>query len=361
MLLPWWVEIKRAARCRGTGKLQSIMHLGFAIRNPCLAASLLRSLVLMMRFLFSAIPCLLLAASASFYVQAGDSQRFDFSGPGMATTFRIACYAENQEQAAKATDACFRRIAELNALFTDYDPTSELMRLCAPEAVYPKVVSQPMHDLLQRTLKLAEQTQGAFDPTIGHLSNLWRRSKRQGKLPPIERLQKGIAATDWRRVTLHPGSSEVSLTPGTLLDLGGIAKGYAADECLRVLKLHGIHRAVVQAGGDTAVGDPPPGESGWEITLRTDAKTETKVRLANRAVSTSGDLYQFIELDGQRYSHVLSPKTGLGLTKAIACSVFAPDCTTSDALATAMCVLGREAGEKIARTMKGVEVRFTQP
>lgn len=314
----------------------------------------------MMRFLFSVFRCALLAASVHESVQAEELQRFDFSGPGMATTFRIACYAENQEQAANATDACFRRIAELNAIFTDYDPTSELMRLCAPESIYPRTVSAPLYDLLKRALTLAEQTQGAYDPTCGHLSNLWRRSKRQGKLPPAERLQKAIAATDWRRVTLHPGSAEVSLTAGTLIDLGGIAKGYAADECLRVLKQQGITRAVVQAGGDTAVGDPPPGESGWEITLRTDAQVETKVRLANRAVSTSGDLYQFIELEGRRYSHILSPKTGLGLTKHIACSVFASDCTTSDALATAMCVLGRESGEKIASTLKGVEVRFEE-
>lgn len=302
----------------------------------------------------------LLMTAAVLHVQAGELQRYDFSGSGMSTTFRIACYAESQAQAAQATESCFQRIGELNALFTDYDPTSELMRLCAPETVYPKKISPPLHDLLKRALELAEQTQGAYDPTCGHLSNLWRRSKRQGKLPPADRLQKGIAATDWRRVTLHDETHTASLMPGTLLDLGGIAKGYAADECLRLLKQHGITRAVVQAGGDTAVGDPPPGENGWEITLRTDAKTESKVRLANRAVSTSGDLYQFIELDGRRYSHVLSPKTGLGLTKAIACSVFAPDCTTSDALATAMCVMGREAGEKIARTMIGIEVRFAE-
>jgi len=281
----------------------------------------------------------------------------------MATTFRIACYAEDKATAEKAAAACFQRIAELNASFTDYDPTSELMRLCAPGAQHPFKVSAPLFDLLQRSRQIAELTGGAFDPTCGYLSQLWRRSKRQQKLPQADRLQAAIAATDWRRITLHAESRSITLQPGTLMDLGGIAKGYAADECLCVLRRHGITRAVVQAGGDTAVGDPPPGETGWEIKLRTftrpgDEDALTSVRLANRAVSTSGDLYQFIEIGGVRYSHIISPKTGLGLTGRIACSVFAPDCTTSDGLATAMCVLGREAGEKLAATLPGVEVRF---
>ncbi|MCX6853323.1 MAG: FAD:protein FMN transferase, partial [Verrucomicrobia bacterium] len=242
----------------------------------------------------------------------------------MATTFRIACHAENAAVAEKATDACFKRIAELNAIFTDYDPTSELMRLCAPDAVYPKAVSASLYGILKRARQLAEQTQGAFDPTCGHLSQLWRRAKRQGKLPPADRLQKAIAATDWRRITLHPESRSITLKAGTLLDLGGIAKGYAADECQRILKEHGITRAVIQAGGDTAVSGAPPGQSAWPITLRTDAKHEKKITLVNRAVSTSGDLYQFVELDGQRFSHIISPRTGLGLTTPISCSVIAP-------------------------------------
>jgi FAD:protein FMN transferase len=293
------------------------------------------------------------------FARAESLTRFDFSGPGMATTFRIACYAENAAIAEKATDACFQRIAELNALFTDYDPTSELMRLCAQDAVYPKVVSAPLYDILQRARQLAEQTQGAFDPTCGHLSQLWRRAKRQHKLPPADRLQKALAATDWRRITLHPESQSITLKAGTLLDLGGIAKGYAADECQRLLKQHGITRAVVQAGGDTSVSDAPPGQQAWPITLRTDAQHETQITLTNHAVSTSGDLYQFTELEGKRFSHIISPRTGLGLTTPVACSVLAPDCTTSDALATAMCVLGKAEGEKLATGMKGVEIRFS--
>lgn len=303
-------------------------------------------------------PFLLWACLLLSLARAEDLPRYDFSGPGMATTFRISCHAKDAATAEQATEACFKRIGELNAIFTDYVPTSELMRLCAPGALYPMRVSAPLYDILQQAQQLAEKTQGAFDPTCGHLSQLWRRAKRQGKLPPSDRLKKAIEATDWRRITLHPKSRSVSLKAGTLLDLGGIAKGYAADECQRILKEHGITQAVVQAGGDTAVSDAPPRKHAWPVTLRADAQHETSIALTQQAVSTSGDLYQFVEIGGQRFSHIISPRTGFGLTTPIACSVIAPDCTTSDALATAMCVLGQAEGLKIAASLKDIEVRF---
>lgn len=302
-----------------------------------------------------------LMASGAFCCRGGELKRHDFSGPGMATIFRIACYAEEKKTAELAVEECFQKIAELNAIFTDYDPASELMRLCAPDAVMPFSASGPLFALLRRARSLAEVSGGAFDPTCGHLSHLWRRTKRTGVLPPEERLAHGIAATDWRRITLEEEGRRVRLAPGTLIDLGGIAKGWAADECLRLLRARGISRALVQAGGDTAAGDPPPGEDGWDILLRTGDGRETRIRLANRAVSTSGDLHQHVEIGGRRYSHILSPRTGLGLVERIACSVTAPDCTTSDALATAMCVLGEEKGLRLAQKLPGVEVRFTRP
>jgi FAD:protein FMN transferase len=291
---------------------------------------------------------------------AADLTRYDFSGSGMSTTFRIACYAESRETAAKAVDACLQRVSYLNAIFTDYDPASELMKLCSPEAVYPKKVSRELFDLLKRSCELAGLTNGAFDPTCGHATHLWRRAKRLKKLPPADRLAQAVAATNWRRITLHPETQSITLVPGTLIDLGGIAKGYAADECLRILKQHGITRAVVLAGGDTSAGDPPPGEAGWEVTLHTGSTGDTTIRLANRCVSTSGDLYQFTEIDGVRYSHILSPKTGMGLTERIACSVIAPDGMTSDGLDTAFCVMGRQEGEKLAKSIPGIEVRFAE-
>lgn len=305
----------------------------------------------------------------SISATAAELRRFDFSAPLMATTFRISLHAESQAQAEAAADAAFKHIASLNAVFSDYEPNSELMQLCNSGVNSPFKASRPLLDLVSRSLEIADKTDGAMDITCGNLTRLWRRARRLKKLPPDDRLQQALAATDWRAVKVDATARTVTLTrPGMLLDLGGIAKGYAADEGLRVLRKHGLGRSLVIAGGDIAVGDPPPGKEGWEIKLRTftqptpeaEEAMET-VRLVNCGVSTSGDLYQFTEIDSVRYSHIVSPKTGKGLTERIACSVIAPDCTTSDALATALCVLGRERGAAVAASFEGVTARFATP
>jgi thiamine biosynthesis lipoprotein len=126
------------------------------------------------------------------------------------------------------------------------------------------------------------------------------------------------------------------------LDLGGIAKGFAADGMLDILHQHKITCASVIAGGEIVLGDPPPDKEGWEVTLMTldteSAITPAKITRANCAISTSGDLYQAVTIDGQRYSHIVDPSTGLGLTRRISATVIGPNVTLTDALATAFCV-----------------------
>jgi thiamine biosynthesis lipoprotein len=305
----------------------------------------------------------------AFALPAFAQQRFDFSAPLMGTTFHLSLHAESKEKAEAAADAAFQRISALNAVFSDYEPNSELMKLCGTGPHQPFKASAELFELVSRSIELSRLTDGAFDITCGNLTKLWRRTRRLQKLPPADRLQQALAVTDWNALRLDAKAQTIMLTqPGMLIDLGGIAKGYASDEGLRILREHHITRALVMAGGDIAIGDPPPNQDAWEIKLRTFTKPapdaeeamET-VRLKNCAVSTSGGLYQFIEIDGVRYSHIVSPKTGLGLTERIACSVIAPDGTTSDALATAMCVMGREKGMAVAAKLPGVTVKFAAP
>ena len=282
----------------------------------------------------------------------------------MATTFRISLHAETKSQAEAAAAAAFKRISALNAVFSDYEPNSELMQLCNAGPNKPFKASEDLFTLISHSLEFARITEGALDITCGNLTHLWRRTKRTHKLPPADRLQQALAATDWHAVQLDAKAHTITLLKhGMLLDLGGIAKGYAADAGLRVLRDHRLTRALVMAGGDIAIGDPPPGEDAWEIKLRQFASPTPEedlitVRLHNCGVSTSGDLYQFTEIEGTRYSHIVSPQTGMGLTERIACSVIAPDCMTSDALDTAICVMGKERGLKMAAQVQGVTVKL---
>jgi FAD:protein FMN transferase len=287
-------------------------------------------------------------------------RRYSFSSPGMGTAFNITLYApENRYADAEAAVlAAFERVTALNAIFSDYEPNSEINRFAAT-APKPWPGSPDLLALSARALEFAQATEGAFDPTIGQLTRLWRSSRQRQKLAPPDRLQKALYSSGWHQLQINDQSLTLS-KPGVLLDFGGIAKGYAADQMLALLRTKGFPIAIVLAGGDTAAGDPPPDSPGWTVTLRTGIKDNAPVNLslANQSVSTSGDLHQFIELDGIRYSHIIDPKTGLGLTRRIACSVIAPDTTTSDALATALCILGPEKGRPIAGNLK-LTVRWT--
>lgn len=291
-------------------------------------------------------------------------QRHSYSRPAMGSVFRIELYAEDAAVAERAAEAAFQRVEALNQVASDYLPESELSRLNKTPANTPVQVSKDLFALISRSLEISVQTDGAFDITATYAIQHWRRARRQKKLPAEEQVQKAIAMTDWRAIKLDEKTYMVTkLKEGLLLDLGGIGKGFAADAALAVLKQHGITRALVAGSGDVAAGDAPPGKDGWEVALRTFEAPEEKdqlthVSLKNCGCSTSGDLHQYLELDGRRFSHIVDPKTGLGLTDRIACTVISPDSTTSDGLATALCVLGVEKGLKVVEKIPGTVARF---
>lgn len=287
-------------------------------------------------------------------------QRHVFSEPQMGTLMHITLFAENQETAAAAARSAFLRIEELNAALSDYDPESELMRLTRHPPGSPVKVSNDLYVVLSRAREVSEETGGAFDVTLGPLVQLWREARGSGMLPEAARLSEARRRSGYQKMRLDPAQQTVTLlVPGMRLDLGGIAKGYAADEALTVLRSCGISRALVAAAGDIAIGEPPPGADGWRIGIASiDAGrsgiTET-VSLKRAAISTSGDLEQFIEIDGVRYSHIVHPQTGLGLTERIGVTAIARDATSADSLSTALSIMGAESGLALVERLPGVE------
>ena len=277
-----------------------------------------------------------------------EERRFVFERPLMGTRFAVTCHGEDEDAARKAADEAFAVGEEVNRIASDYLKESELMRLPTGRAT---AVSPVFADLLTASFHLAEASGGAFDPTLGRLTKLWRESRRTRQLPAPDDLAKAREASGWKHATWDAAASTILLAkPGMQLDLGGIAKGFAADRMLAVMVKAGFPRTCIAAGGDLRLGDPPPDKTAWRVGLQTfnEEKPEEVVELANCAVSTSGDLHQFTEIGGKRYSHILDPATGLGLTERIAVSIIAPTATTSDALATAACVAGPEKAEALA-------------
>ncbi len=296
--------------------------------------------------------------------QAGEPRRFDFARPRMGTVVRTSVYSDDEALANDAVSAAYARATELNAILSDYEPTSELNQLCRDSGPgKPVRVSGPLFDVLTQSETVSRASGGAFDVTVRPLVALWRKARRTKTLPPEDQLAEALTRVDARSVVLDPEKRTVELRKSnTRIDLGGIAKGYVADAMLDVLRSRGLTRAMVDAGGDLALGDAPPGQRGWRVALDgldDEANKPTLLlELREKAVATSGDLYKFLEIDGVRYSHIVDPKTGLGLTERIAVTVVAEDAATADAYASAVSVLGPERGLVLVRRTKSVEARI---
>lgn len=277
--------------------------------------------------------------SSAVTASSSDLQRVDYSEIHMGTRVTITCYVADKNQADGAIRAAFDRFAEIDSIMSDYRIDSELNRFCVNAGEGPQKISSELATVLETSQQLADLTQGAFDVTCRPLIKLWRESRKSGKLPEPFELSSALKLSGWQGLFVDLQNQTAALNrPGMEIDLGGIAKGYACDEALRVLRARGISAAMVLAGGDIALGDAPPDREGWSVVSK--AIGQSPLILQNCGISTSGDSEQFVVIDNKRYSHIIDPRTGIGLTHRIEVTVIAENCVTSDSLATALCVMG---------------------
>jgi thiamine biosynthesis lipoprotein len=318
----------------------------------------------MLRKHYLAIPVLLLTLTLVCLAREPALERFSFTERHMGTLFEIILYAPNEAIAKEAAQAAFRRIAELDGIMSDYRPTSELMQLCKKAGGAPAPVSNDLFDILARSQQIARLTEGAFDVTVGPVVHLWRRARRTHKLPDPGELAHALARVGYQKIKVNGKDHTVQLTAeGMLLDLGAIAKGYAVEAALEVLRRYGLTRALVAASGDIVAGDPPPGARGWKVGIAPLEKGKPPTRfvlLNHAAVSTAGDTEQYVEIGGKRYSHIVDPLTGMGLTRRSSATVVAPDGTTSDGLDTAICVLGAKKGRELVESIDGAALFYME-
>lgn len=301
----------------------------------------------------SKLLCFTVAAGLSSVCAADDSstdlQRFQYTKTLMGMQCRIVLFAPSEDAALGASQAAFARMDHLEAVLSDYREDSELAGLLRQDPGKPVKVSRDLFMVLRRSQDFAARTAGAFDVSVGPLTRLWRQARRGGSLPSPAALHDALARVGWQNLELDPVRSTITLGKnGMQLDFGGIAKGYACDEALGVLRQQGIASAMVELGGDIAVSGAPPGRVGWNISLpdiqNPDARYQT---LTHASISTSGDTEQFVEIEGRRYSHIVDPKTGLGLTHRTSVTVIARHGIVSDALSTSLSVMGEKAGREL--------------
>lgn len=257
----------------------------------------------------------------------------------MGVQARVVAYAADAESARDAALAAFARIAAIDLALSDYRVDSEIARLASQESLdHPGV---DLIAVLEASRLVHDASGGDFDPTLAPLTRLWRRSRDTRELPGPAELAAARARVGLARVRASP--DRIDLEPGMSLDFGAIAKGYAAHQARDELARAGCPRSLVSLGGDVAAGDPPPGARAWSIA--SDHPGSPTIRLARASISTSGDAYQTIEIAGERYAHVIDPRTGVGAPRLWLASVAGPDGALADALATVVSLRGPEGWE----------------
>jgi thiamine biosynthesis lipoprotein len=274
----------------------------------------------------------------------------EFTEVHMGVPVRIALYASSDATARTAARAAFAAIAELEGSMSDYRVDGELRKLERRAGEWV-AVSPPLFAVLTRAREIAEASDGAFDPTVGPLVQLWREARKTQRLPSRGAIDSARTLVGWRLLSLHQSGRVKLDKPGMRLDLGGIAKGYILDSAMSVLAANGAPAALIEAGGDIVVGAAPPGKAGWRIDPpgADSAIVARAGALVRAAISTSGPSEQFVDIGGVRYSHVIDPRTGYALTHAGHATVIAADGATADALGTALTVLQPERRAELLR------------
>jgi thiamine biosynthesis lipoprotein len=294
-------------------------------------------------------------------------QRVDSRAGVMGTLFVVEVAAPDDTTALSACRAAWVKIRALEETLSTWIPDSLLSHVNREAGRAPVVVDAETFDLLVLSGQHHELTGGTFDPTVGPLLRVWRPLAKLRKMPTSEEVAAAQALVGFGQVSLNPAGRTVSFAQeGVSLNLGGIAKGYAADLAAECALEAGASACRVNAGGDlVARGAPPWSPGGFTVEIRdplgspADTLSGRTFTLLDRGVATSGNYERFTMVGDQRFSHILDPRTGRPVTDSVLqVTVIAPTGTEADALATALTVLGPDAGLRLAEKLPDVEAVF---
>ena len=274
----------------------------------------------------------------------------------MGTLIRVEVWADARTTGESAINEVMAEMRRIDHAMSPYKSDSELSKVNRDAHQKPVVISRELYDLVVRAAKLSAQTQGAFDITFSSVGYMY--DYRLRVVPSEEQIKKALPAVDYRRIKLDPAKRTIFFErEGMRIDLGGIAKGYAVDRGIGILKKHGITHGLVTAGGDSRVLGDRRGRP-WIIGIRDPRRKDgvvARIPLANEAISTSGDYERYFEAGGVRYHHIINPKTGHSATGVWSVTIIGPDATMTDGLSTSVFVMGPKAGLTLVDTMPGIE------
>jgi FAD:protein FMN transferase len=250
-------------------------------------------------------------------------------------------------------------MVRLEAIMTDWDDASELMRVNREAYAAPVAVGPELFACLAEGLEVGRLTGGAFDITWRSAGRYWDFKADPPRLPAAELIADAATLIDYQEVQLDPAACSVRYgKPHTQIGLGGVAKGWIIDRAMDVIKARGFKHAVVNAGGDLMVSGRNTGDRLWWVAIRHPRRHDENlavVPVANLSIVTSGDYERYLEIDGKRYCHIFDPRTGWPASGCQSVTVLAANAARADALATGIFVLGPDAGLELAERLDGVE------
>ncbi|MFB6468126.1 FAD:protein FMN transferase [Cytobacillus sp. Hz8] len=272
------------------------------------------------------------------------------------TEVYIEAYGSGSERAGKKA---LERMAAIDQVTNFYSKSSEISKLNAAAGKKTVSLSQDTFELLERSLEIADLTKGAFDPAIGPLVQLWQTAKREKTLPSSKEIKSHLPLTNYRKIDLNANHYTAFLpTIGMSIDLGAIAKGFAVEKGMEILKEAGIQSAMVRAGGNIYTIGEKPDKSSWRVGIRNPLQLDETlgyVEPHNQVVDTSGNYEQSFTIDGKKYGHLIDPRTGYPAEKTASSTIIAKSPALADALATATFILGKKEGLKLIKDTPDVE------
>jgi thiamine biosynthesis lipoprotein len=274
----------------------------------------------------------------------------------MGTAVRVELWHEDPTMGESAIDAVMAEMHRIDRAMSPFKPESELSRLNREAAKAPVPISKEMFELVARSIGVSELSEGAFDITFASVGCMF--DYRNGIKPTAEKIAAALPGIDYRHIRLDPQKCTIQFAlDGVQIDLGGIAKGHAVDNCVALLKARGVKEALVMAGGDSRVLGDKRGRP-WMIGIRDPRRKDIMVAmipLVDAAISTSGDYERYFEVDGVRYHHILDPRTGISATGVRSVTIVGPDATTTEGISKSVFIMGPEYGIRFVESLPGID------
>jgi thiamine biosynthesis lipoprotein len=295
-------------------------------------------------------PCtVILVAIASCAPASAAPHLVTRNGTAMGTEVRLSAFTDDDDGAEKAMQSAFGEIQRIESLMTTWHD-SEVTRVNANAGVAPVAVSTETLEVIDAARRASELSDGAFDITFYAMKGLWHFDEDlDPKLPDAAEIKRRVALIDYRKVIVDKKQKTVMLAKkGMAINLGGIAKGYAVDRAVAVMRKAGFPDVIVQAGGDLMCSGSKAGAP-WVAGIR-DPRSEARgdifarLLLIDHAFSTAGDYERFFFIDGKRYHHIIDPKTGYPATRSRSVTIYAPSALLADSLDDAVFILGWKRG-----------------